>query len=95
MNPYLHHQPDSKKGGQKNEASKLSHPSSNHNHTHTNKQKSLEKWGKKYILVDLPSAVRQKDAVNVMHVYKEATEAIMFMNNKQQQQQQQKRHQNQ
>ena len=45
-----------------------------------------------YKLVDLPRAVRQKDTVNVMHEYEEATEAIMFMNNKQQQQ---KRHRNQ
>ncbi len=35
-----------------------------------------------YNLVDLPRAERQKDAVNAMHVYKEATEAIMFINNK-------------
>ena len=36
-------------------------------------------------MVDLPRAVRQKD-VNAMHIYiyidKEATEAIMFINNK-------------
>ena len=32
-------------------------------------------------MVDLPRAVRQKDVVNAMPVYKEETKAIMFINN--------------
>ena len=71
----MHHQPDNKKG-QKYEASKLKHPNTT---THTKPGKGKIIQGKNCNLVDLPRAVRQKD-VNTMHIYKEATEAIMFVN---------------